>query len=139
MKNKKKGWPGAGKTNSDMKKVSNKSMAEGEEEEFIEIVINGHYGAFSLSEAGVMHYAQLAGIRLTNDKGVYHNEHGDVFWSENIERNDQCLVQTIYDLGKKANGPCCHLKVVQVPEDVDWIIQQLDGVEWVAERGRTWR
>lgn len=30
------------------------------------------------------------------------------------------------------------LKAVDVPDDVDWVIEEYDGTEWVAERHRTW-
>jgi hypothetical protein len=30
------------------------------------------------------------------------------------------------------------LKIVEIPDDVDWIIQEYDGFEWVAENHRTW-
>jgi hypothetical protein len=28
--------------------------------------------------------------------------------------------------------------VVQLPADVDWIVEEYDGQEWIAERHRTW-
>ena len=37
-----------------------------------------------------------------------------------------------------ANGGSANIKVVEVPEDVDWEIAEYDGVEWVAEKHRTW-
>lgn len=30
------------------------------------------------------------------------------------------------------------LKIVEIPPDVDWEINEYDGVEWVAETHRTW-
>jgi hypothetical protein len=37
-----------------------------------------------------------------------------------------------------ANGGNANIKIVEVPEDVDWEIADYDGVEWVAEKHRTW-
>lgn len=31
------------------------------------------------------------------------------------------------------------IKIVDVPDDVDWTIADYDGAEWVAEKHRTWR
>lgn len=31
------------------------------------------------------------------------------------------------------------LKIVDVPDDVEWIMMDYDGAEWVAEKHRTWR
>jgi hypothetical protein len=31
------------------------------------------------------------------------------------------------------------LAIVEIPDDVQWIIEENDGMEWVAEKHRTWR
>jgi hypothetical protein len=48
------------------------------------------------------------------------------------------LVAVVEKLGEKADGFCATLKVVEIPEDVDWEIGEYDGNEWVAEKHRTW-
>ena len=30
------------------------------------------------------------------------------------------------------------LKVVVIPDDVDWYIEEYDGKEWISEKHRTW-
>jgi len=30
------------------------------------------------------------------------------------------------------------LKIVEIPDDVDWEINEDDGSEWIAEKHRTW-
>jgi hypothetical protein len=30
------------------------------------------------------------------------------------------------------------LKVVESPDDVEWEIEEYDGIEWIAEVHRTW-
>ncbi len=62
-----------------------------------------------------------------------------VFYDREVPRDDPFLVRTVLELGKMANGRCAELKVVEIPEDVDWIIEEYDGLEWIAERHRTWR
>ena len=61
-----------------------------------------------------------------------------VFYDKDVKRDDPYLVQTVLELGEKANGRCAELKVVDVPADVDWVIEEYDGKEWVAEVHRTW-
>ena len=56
-----------------------------------------------------------------------------------IERNDPVLVQVVEELGEKSSGRHAELKVVEIPDDVKWKIEEYDGVEWVAEQHRTWR
>jgi hypothetical protein len=40
--------------------------------------------------------------------------------------------------GTDVNGTYSDLKVVDVPDDVNWYIEEYDGMEHVAERHRTW-
>jgi hypothetical protein len=60
--------------------------------------------------------------------------HGD----HDMPRNDPILVQVVEELGEKANNRYSELKVVEIPDDVEWQIDEYDGVEWVAEKHRTW-
>jgi hypothetical protein len=53
-------------------------------------------------------------------------------------RSDPLLIQVIEELADKASGPCSSLKIVEVPDDIKWEIQEYDGKEWVAEAHRTW-
>lgn len=55
-----------------------------------------------------------------------------------IPRDDPVLAQVVEELGKKANGDHAGLKVVEIPDDVEWQIEEYDGAEWVAEKHRTW-
>lgn len=55
-----------------------------------------------------------------------------------IARNDPHLVATVETLGDNANGKCAKLRVVEIPDDVEWEISEYDGNEHVAEKHRTW-
>lgn len=90
------------------------------------IVINDCYGGFGLSERAFREYKQLAGI--TDPE----------FYDRNIPRDDPYLVKVVRELGMTANGANANLKIVEVPGDVLWDIAEYDGVEWVAEKHRTW-
>jgi hypothetical protein len=48
------------------------------------------------------------------------------------------LIQVVEELGEKASGRFADLKVVEIPDDVEWQIDEYDGLEWVSERHRTW-
>ena len=62
-----------------------------------------------------------------------------VFSDSDIARDDPYLVQVVEELGERANGRHANLKVVEIPADVDWQIEEYDGSEWVAEKHRTWK
>lgn len=90
------------------------------------VVINTCFGGFSLSKAAIERYARARGI-LTEDVSVYE-----------LERDDNTLVAVVEQLGNKANGNYSKLKVVEIPADVDYTIEEYDGSEWIAEVHRTW-
>lgn len=90
------------------------------------IVINDCYGGFGLSNRAAQEYKRLAGI---TDSSWHDRE---------IPRNDPYLVQIVRELGIAANGSNANLKIVEIPGDVDWLIQEYDGAEWIAETHRTW-
>jgi hypothetical protein len=71
---------------------------------------------------------------------VAHNEAyvAQTFNYRDIARNDPTLVQIVEQLGQAAWGDLSELKVVEVPDDVDWYISEFDGKERVAERHRVW-
>ena len=89
------------------------------------IVINACHGGFGLSETAELKYLELSGRPVAQMR-----------WD--IERNDPYLVQVVEHLGTAASGPYARLKIVQIPDGVEWTIHEYDGSEWVAEAHRTW-
>lgn len=61
------------------------------------------------------------------------------FSEREIERTDPILIQVIRGLRGKANSRFSELKIIKIPNDVEWEIEEYDGSEWVAEKHRTWR
>ena len=93
------------------------------------IVINTCYGGFGLTEDAFNLYKAYAGIS-DDDKHFYDGE---------IERNDPILLQVIDQLGPdECSGKYAELKVIEIPDTVDWEIVEYDGKEHVAECHRTW-
>ena len=90
------------------------------------VVINDCYGGFGLSDRAMREYKQLAGITDQD------------FYDRDIPGDDPSLVQIVQKLGMGANGSHSNLKIVEIPGDIEWLIQEYDGAEWVAEKHRTW-
>jgi hypothetical protein len=90
------------------------------------IVINNCYGGFGLSDRAIAEYKKLAGITDPD------------FYDRDIARDDPYLVKIVKEMGMAANGSHANLKIVEVPADVDWMVQEYDGAEWIAEAHRTW-
>ena len=131
----------------------------------MKIVINTCYGGYGLSKKAVLRWAELKGINLYHYKppgSSFHHYYlipvakyreyekvaqetkdwsalNDFYFTENeIPRNDPILVQVVEELGKGAWGKYSELKVVDVPDDVQWEIFEYDGMEHVAEKHRIW-
>lgn len=62
------------------------------------------------------------------------------YWEMWIEkdRSDPMLVKIVEELGKEANGKFAELVVVEIPDDVNYEIDEYDGVETVHEVHKTW-
>lgn len=101
------------------------------------IVINSCFGGFSLSQKAQDMYCAQKNI----DPGEWNKSWGyySDFHMSDICRDDPVLVDIVKQLGQEADGSCAELRIVEIPEDVNWYVEEYDGSEWVAERHRTWR
>jgi len=109
-----------------------------------EIVINHCFGGFGLSHEAIMAYAQEKGITLypVSDGWYTHYytdaEHKDYFSPADIQRDDSALLKVVKDLGKEAWGNSAELGIIEIPDGVNWTIEEYDGQETIAEIHRTW-
>ena len=55
-----------------------------------------------------------------------------------IPRNDPDLVRVVEELGDAANGAFAELNVIEIPDGVNWVIAEYDGMERVEEVHRSW-
>ena len=90
------------------------------------IVINRCYGGFGLSQAARELLAQRKNISM---------EKFNIF---DIRRDDKDLVAVVQELGAEVNTVHSELKIVEIPEDVKWYIDEYDGMEAVHEAHRSW-
>ena len=89
----------------------------------MKIAINKCYGGFGLSEEA---YKFL---------GLEWDGYGYAFKDD---RSNPRLIECIESIGKKANGRFAKLEVIEIPDDVEFEIEEYDGIEWIAEKHRTW-
>ena len=112
----------------------------------MKIVINTCHGGFVLSDEAIRLYAKLVGINLVEAQSDYF---GTEFYTDtvseetyfsyrDIARDNGFLIETVETLGDAANGDYANLKVVEIPNDVEWQLGEYDGYEHVAEKHRTW-
>lgn len=115
---------------------------------FDHVVINRCHGGFDLSHKAKIRYLDC--IKATYTLIAKESRHdteryghtilvNGTFWDTSfIERNDPYLVQIVAEMGNKSWGPLAELKIVSVPADVQWEIEEYDGIEWISEKHRIW-
>ncbi len=90
------------------------------------VVINTCHGGFGISAAAESKYRELAGVSDPDFHSLY------------IPRDDEHLIAVVELMGRAANTRFSELKIVEIPDDVNWYVEEYDGREWVAERHQTW-
>ena len=90
----------------------------------MQIVINSCYGGFDLSDKALDMYKQLS-----NKSEVYAYE---------LDRTDPILIQVVETLGAEADGRFAKLRIIEIPDDIEWEITEYDGSESVEEVHRKW-
>ena len=103
----------------------------------MKVVINRKFGGFDLSQEALIELQK----RLTPDSEIAINEE---VWPDNPEapsklfvlwdhevstRSNPQLIEVVEELGSRANGSYAALKIVEIPDDVDVVIEEYDGDE----------
>ena len=103
----------------------------------MKVVINKCFGGFGLSKQAQEQFAKCKNI----DLGEYYENAGryENIVDYDIARDDVDLVNIVETLGKDASSWCSQLVVIEIPDGVDWYVEDYDGLEHIAERHRIWR
>ena len=134
----------------------------------MKVVINRCYGGFGISDTAFKRYLDLKGITWYKGESQFgtsdyytvpveeykaleeictsrpvgpdrYKELNDLYLSPyDIGRDDPMLVQVVEELGKESWGGHSKLKIVEIPDDVQWEIDEYDGMESVKEVSRSW-
>ena len=89
----------------------------------MKVVINKCYGGYGLSKKAY----EFLGVEWDG----YGYEYKEA-------RSNPDLVMCVETLKEGSFGVYARLKVIEIPDDVKWHIEEYDGLEWVAEDHRTW-
>ena len=131
----------------------------------MKIILNKCYGGFDVSDKAYELYAEKKGISLYRYYNDYKNkkmhkgsgvityyftkDFGDNVETDKIDwktdlylndeyRDDPILIEVVEELGKKASGSCGNLVVVEIPDGMDYVIDDDDGIETLHENVRMW-
>jgi broad specificity phosphatase PhoE len=109
------------------------------------IVINTCYGGFGLSAKAKAKLEELGHAPFIPD--IPYEEWGDYDWGLNpkehvsecdVPRDLPLLIQVIEELREESFGEYAQLRIVEIPDNVKWQIDKYHGLEWIAEKHRTW-
>lgn len=91
----------------------------------MKILINKCYGGFGYSTEFRCEYLKRTGIEIP-------------LYSDDL-RSDPTIISLFEELGsERSSGNYSRLKLIEIPDDVEYSIEEYDGKEWVAEVHRTW-
>lgn len=128
----------------------------------MKVVINRCYGGFGLSKKAVMRLHELGDKHVeeqtreeffstdsidntiekqnkTLEMLELPSENGIILSEKHRSNNRDCpiLIKMVEELGEESFGKDAELKVVQIPDGIEYTIEKYDGMEWVAEKHRT--
>ena len=89
-------------------------------------------GCVNKFKPSVIHYSFLENAKTLDQ--AYELDFSDY----DIPRDDPTLIQVIEKLGQDAWGNYAELKIVEIPDDVEWEINDYDGRECIEEKHRKW-
>jgi len=123
----------------------------------VKIVVNRCYGGFGLSDAACEWLMKNRGYtlgngKITEDWETFNIVTYDGFMStyailstpdevssdDNKFRTHPDVIAVVEALGKGANGSCAGLEIIEIPDGINWHIDEYDGVETVHEAHRSW-
>jgi hypothetical protein len=116
------------------------------------VVINRCWGGFSLSDVAFERILQRKGIAfdiVENESHLMGNSYytaghageNEYYLSDYdflSERDDKDLIAVVEEMGEESWGQSAELAIIEIPDDVEWHIDDYDGIEHVAENHRTW-
>lgn len=81
-----------------------------------------------------MYFTKDFGTRTAGSEGC-----GDYHFSLREEsREDPILIEVVEELGKRASSCVSNLVVVKIPDGMDYMIDDYDGMETLHEKVRVW-
>ena len=112
------------------------------------IVLCVRHGGFSLSRDAFLRLREMGNpVALAEvdigepwDKSKPDHLRGHYLdgFCRSIDRDDPQLLKVVRELGQRAAGSCCELGIAEIPDGVEWAIDDYDGYETVEEVHREW-
>lgn len=121
----------------------------------MKIIVNKCYGGFGISDEAcewlisnkkwkVSEYLKDGNTlkdksaKLTpTDKPEFYGRYWTIADRDEL-RIDSDVIECVETLGKKSSGNHANLEVIEIPDDVEWEVDEYDGIESIHEVHRSW-
>ena len=111
----------------------------------MKIVLNKCFGGFSISKEACEYMAEMGCERAKKELEEFENSKDDIFYgygyvkgmNDGYDRTSEYLVKAVEELGNKASGGCASLEVIDIPDGINYYIDEYDGIESVHEQHRS--
>jgi hypothetical protein len=119
----------------------------------MKVVINSRIGGFSLSRKAMERLLELKEplaidyVELIWNLEEFDGDEETLEYAKDssdpcksdMDRANPNILQVIEELGEEANSQHSTLKIVEIPDGIEWYIyHREDGVESIHEKHRTW-
>lgn len=120
----------------------------------MKVAINRCYGGFGISNEAFEELLNRKGVAFEKvpSKFKFKGDDSDYYKAGQVgvdeaylspyqfygDRSDADLIAVIEEMGEQSWGWAAELKIVDIPDDVEYDVTEYDGLEWVAEKHRTW-
>lgn len=130
------------------------------------VILNKCYGGFGVSDKVYEEYTKAKGFKLFRYKMIDINKYvftdkdcgtlgteysteylgkecsnipnSSFLYIDSSYREDKILVEIVERLGKEANSDYSNLIVIEIPDDLDYVIDDYDGLETLHQRVQEW-
>jgi hypothetical protein len=93
----------------------------------------------SCSHNSILNYCFTKDFGLNICKDDMTHEDWDTLLNlDTSHRTDPILIEVVEELGKEASGTFGNLQIVEIPDDMEYEIEDYDGVETLHELHRSW-
>ena len=119
----------------------------------MKIAVNKCFGGFDLSEEaykelmklGVKVYKDWEQLKKLKDSELWimeDNSYGMKRYYTNRtdreHRTNELLIKVIEELREKASGSLGNVKVIEIPDNIEWEWDEYDGIESIHETHQSW-
>ncbi len=104
---------------------------------------DGYRGVYRTASAESNSFITYA-FDVSNPNDYDTEDKKETLWREHYltnrpeDRSDPKLIQVVEELGEEANGPCAELRIIEIPDGINWEVSEYDGMESVEEVHRSW-